>query len=85
MDVPAQISPSLVRSAGLPPILPIIFSSKRKPAIISFWRSLYVILLPLTMWIKQIFLVILAGQRGCENPLFLENVIMKGGREGKGI
>ena len=30
MDVPAQNSTSLVRSAGLPPILPDMFSSKRQ-------------------------------------------------------
>ena len=39
MDVSAQISLNLVRSAGLPPFLPVMFFSKRRPAKYSLFLS----------------------------------------------
>ena len=71
MDVLAQITQSLVRLASLPPVLPAMFSSKRMSAQKSlFSLAIIVILLPPSTWIKQNCLMVLAGQRGCENSSF---------------
>jgi len=67
IDVQAWSSPSLVRWVVLPPILPVRFSGKKcEHNTLFFSLTINVILFPFTAWIKQISLILLAGQSGCD-------------------
>jgi len=57
VDVPAQISPSKVKSAGFSPIIPFLLSTKGcLHSALFFSLTIIVALLPLPTWINQMYM-----------------------------
>jgi len=78
MDVLAQISPIMVRSAAIPPSLLLCLPAEGdQNSTHLFSLVIIVILLPLTTWIKQTCLVILAEQIGLDgSPIIYVQVLL---------